>query len=280
MIPRVIHRFVAQQEIPTGKLEELRFEWAYRKVNPKLFLSFHQPPDVIVNEHELKAADGAEWPYVDRIEGIWSPNLVSELLRKALIVKCHEKGLEYCSRTHLHYFPSGTIEGDRLKYTQPDGSKNWVNASGQRKFWQPSGSSDYRYYLAPDFSIAQNLFDDFVVLVRIRIRFSDTAGKVLAKRTAVSRRKHLCKDWWNNDWLNRVCAVCQHLAEDGRITIGTQPKEQITINAVPLSWNAPLGINETALNRLSYERSAILTASDDDEPDESENDNDSVNHHL
>jgi hypothetical protein len=176
--------------------------------------------------------------------------------------------LQYCPDSHLHYFPKGLLEGNRLKYTRPDGSKTFVNAVGQRKFWRPSGSEEYQYYLAPVFSVAQNLFDDFVILVRIRIRLSNTDGEALPKRTAISRRKHLCKDWWNKEWLNRVLATCQYLAEDGKVTIGERQEEQVIINAIPFHMNAPLGVNEAVLDQLSYERSGLLTGQDDSELDE------------
>jgi hypothetical protein len=267
-MPEVVHCFQSQKRIPDDRLQELRFEWAYRKVKLGLFLSFHQPPSTIVNQYQLRLVGDKSWRENENIHRISSRNLVSELLRKSLIVKCHERGLQHCSYTNLHYFPTGLVEGDRLKYTRPDGAKTYVNAVGQRKFWRPSESEKYRYYLAPSFYVAQDLFDDFVVLIRIRIRLSDTSGRALSKRTANSRRKHLCKDWWNNDWLNRTFAVCQYLAEDAMIIIGEQKEEQIFINAVPVHMNAPISINESVLDQLSYERSEQLAHQDDGESDE------------
>lgn len=263
-LPPVIHRFKVRKEIPGERLEQLKAEWAYRLVNSSMLLSFHQPPSSIANEYQIHPAGGASWQDVEKINEIWAPNLVSELLGKSLIVKCHEKGLLQCSDTHLHYFPSGLVNGDRLKFIRPDGSKTYVNSVGQRKYWRPAGSEEYCYYLAPSFSVSQNLFDDFVILVRIRIRFTDTDGATLLKRTAQSRRKHLCQGWWNNDWLNRILAVCQFLAEDSKITIGGKSEEQIVINAIPLSLQAPEGINEAALDELSYERAALLDERDDE----------------
>jgi len=250
-MPEVTLRFEAEYAVPKSRLRELQLEWAYRRVNAKLFLSFHPPPLSVANEYQMKPTGSEAWRSVERIDGIWSRNLVSELLRKSLIVKCHEKGLQYCPHTKLHYFPWGLVREGRLKFTRPDGSKTYVKAAGERKYWRPSGSERYRYYLAPVFSVVQDLLGDFAILVYVRIRLSDTAGKALPRRTANSRRKHLCKDWWNKEWLDRLFAICYYLADDGKITIGEQSEDQIIINAVPVHMNAPLGVNEDALDQLS-----------------------------
>ena len=120
------------------------------------------------------------------------------------------------------------------------------------------------------FFVVQNLFDAFVVLVRTQIRLTDMDGVALPKRIAQSRRKHLCKSWWNNDWLNRLLAVCQFLAEDGRVVIGGKLEEQVVINAAPLSLYAPEGINEAVLDELSYERAELLAERDDESEDEAD----------
>ncbi len=268
-IPECIHRFETPYKISRTKSEEFKFEWAYRQVNPTLFLSFQHPPSTLIDEHQLRlSGKDVAWRDVETIHGIWSRKLVSELLRKSLIVKCHQKGLQYCPSTYLQYFPPGLVESDHLKYTKPDGAKSFVNAVGQRKFWRPSGSEEYRYSLAPVFSVVQNLFDDFTILVRVRIRFLDVEGKVLPARTALSRRKHLCKSWWNHDWLNRVLAICQFLADEDKIVIGEQEEEYIIIDPVPLRVNAPVGIDETVLEQLSYERSELLAQQEESESEE------------
>lgn len=270
-LPEIIYRFEAKQEISSTKLESLQFKWAFREVHPKSFLSFHQPPMSIADEFKLAPAGNALWRRVKRIDGIWAQNLVSELLRKSLIVKCHEKGLRYCPSTKTSYFPWGLVEKGRLYFLRPDGSETYRQVVGERSFWQPStGSQKYRYYIAPDFYVVQDLLDDFTVLVRIRVRISNTSGQLLPGRTANSRRKRLCKDWWNKEWLYRLLAVCQYLAEDDKITIGESQKERIIIDAIPLKLIAPLGIDETALNQLSFERSESLIEQDEANQMESE----------
>lgn len=259
-IPPVIYRFKALRTIPKERLEALKSDWSYRKVDKVgsiTFLSFHKPPASIAKEYGISEKGGGLWPEVEKIDGIWSPNLVSELIRKALVVKCHQEGLKYCPETGLLYFPPGLVKNNRLNFTRPnDVSKTWVAPHGERTY-RPQRK--YRYALAPVFFVHQDLFDDFTVLIRMRVRLSDTKGKAFTdKRTIVSRRKHLCKNWWNNDWLSRVFAVSQFLADDGKITIGEPRDAQIIIDATPLHLSAPVGINEDALGAPSLERPESL----------------------
>ena len=272
-IPQVIYRFKVPRQISEKRLDKLRFEWSYREVDSHTFLSFHKPPASASKEYGLIEKGGALWvaPKVEKIHGIWIPNLVSELIQKALIVKCYQKGLQYCPKTKLLYFPSDLVNNNRLNFTRPDsGSKTYAAASGKRKH---QSGSEYRYFLAPVFSVRQDLFDDFTVLIRIRIRLSDTKGQPFSnKRTIVSRRKHLCKNWWNKEWFNRTLAISQFLADGKKIIIGKQQDEQIIIDAIPLHFNAPIGINEEALSEIKQEQIELLRSydeySDEDGEDE------------
>ena len=269
-IPEVIHRFKVQGVIPKERLETLKCEWSYRKFNYNTFFSFHQPPSSIADQYSIIETVDALWSKVERIDGIWSLNLVSELIRKSLIVKCYQKGLKYCPETELLYFHPDLVENNRLDYTRPDGSKTYVRASGKRKYRL---GHEYLYFLAPDFYVRQDLFDAFTALIRIRVRLSNTEGKPFTdKRTIDSRRKHLCKNWWNNDWLSRILAVSQFLADGEKIAIGEQRDEQIIVETIPLHLNAPIGINESALDELSYERSELLRIYDEYSDEDINND--------
>jgi hypothetical protein len=274
--PKIIHRLRSERGISLRESREIQFGWAHRRVNSRTVLCFHQPRHKVRDKYQFTFSGGASCADTERIEGIWVPNLISELIRKSLVVKCHEKGLLYCPVTNLHYFPFGSLAGNRLKYTRPDGRRTFVNAAGERKYWQPVGSDYYRYHLAPVFYVSQKLFDDFVVLAQVRIRLTDTKGVPLSGRKVQSRRKHLCRDWWNNDWLNRTLAIYQHLADNEKIVIGMRENERIVIDAMPFRLEAPMAIDEDRLDMLGAQEVRLGAAQDYDEPEEDEEDDDSV----
>ena len=264
-IPRNIVFFKANQEIPRDAWSKLRHQWAFRKTG-NLFLSFQFPPEEIANQLEINQVGTAPWTRMTQIEGINSKNLVSELLKKSLYVKSHEKGLKFCNESKLDYFPSGLFDGERLYFTRPDNSRTFVKVAGQRKYIT---GEYYQYNLAPTFYIDQNLFGDFTLLIGTRIRLTDVNGVVLASRTAISRRKHLCKYWWNREWFNRFLAICEFLSADGEITIGHHTNQKIAIKATPMQVVAPIGINEDEIENLAYYRNEYLTSISDGGLDDS-----------
>ena len=257
-LPENIKLFKPEKEIPSEDYIQLRNDWSYRQKG-NLFISFHHPPAKIIEQYSLKTVGSFSWRLKSKIEGIDTHNLVSELIRKALLVKCYAKGMEYCSVSNLYYFPIGLLDNERLNYTRTDGLKTYVKATGKRKFWKPTGSEFYHYHLAPDFYIVQDLYDDFVALIRVRIRLTDNENSPLTGKIVNSRRKHLCRDWWNNDWLNRILAICKFLSDDdGSIRLGESSKEQIVVSAQPFSAISPVSINEDVLGELSHERTQLL----------------------
>lgn len=266
-LPDRILRFAPAQAITGEKQHALISQWAFRAVSDKLFLSFHFPPQSLMNDCDLRFVGRGGWKGEERVEGINTKNLVSELIRKALLVKCGQKGLVYCQVTGLYYFPFGLVPGDKLRYRWPNGRTNFINTVGERKYSRGKGDEYYRYYLAPEFYISQNLQDEFTVLIRTRVRITDVNGIPLPFRKGNSRRKDLCKGWWNSEWLSRMLAICQFLADGSNVVIGAEKAEQIAISAEPVCLLAPTGIDETALGSESYEREDILLGREEDTDD-------------
>lgn len=276
-VPEVIHRFTSEQNLDRDASVGFGLVWSFRQVDPTTFLSFHPPPEHLREKLKMKQAGGASWPYVSAIDGISTGTLVFELIRKALVVACIRRGLAFCKDRRLLYFQTGAVPGDRLYFMKPDGSRSHINTVGKRTFWRPGSSSEYRYSLAPDFWMERTPSGVLTVITRIRIRLTDLNGVLLKRRTAESRRKHLCEDWWNDDWLHRILAIMQFLGNGGDITIGELPSDTIIISTQPHEWTVPIGIDETALPRAVSSRQEVLahaleTDEDDDDQDEADDD--------
>lgn len=253
-VPIHIHRFEAQRDISYNAQQDVRLQWAFHTISPKVFLSFQEPDNATMNRYKLSRVDSVAWADEKKVFDVWTRDLIIELLRKALVVRCQEKGLHFCRQTGMQYFPTGLVPDERLRFTKPNGSKTFVQATGQRAYWRPQGSEEYRYALSPAFYTFRWPFDDFIATLRVRVRITDTAGNILPKRTGNSRRKHLCGDWWNAEWFSRLLAICQFLSDDGKIVIGRSIDEQIVLNAIPVNMTAPISINEAALNQQSFTR--------------------------
>jgi hypothetical protein len=257
-IPQVIHRYCSRIALPPEQEGELSLQWAFRQVTPQSFLGFHRAPRDKEKELGITSAGGASWSDVPEMDGIATRNLVPELIRKSLIVTSVQKGLYFCKDRRTLYFPSGLLRSDRLYFVKPDGGTSFVNVVGKRKYWRPSLSSEYRYHLAPVFSVQRTVDGGLVVVMRVRVHLTDTKGTVLQPRAALSRRKHLCGDWWNEDWLHRTLAIMQFLAVNGTITCGDDVDSTVRVSAVPDEWTVPVSIDERAISQSSDIRKEIL----------------------
>ncbi len=263
-LPNTVYRLQAETDIPREKAAELRFSWAYRRVNEERLLSFEKPPSFIKDQYGITEVEQTSWADTDYIEGIRTRHLIRELIRKSLVVKCHEKGLLYCHDAKLQYFPSGLAENDRLKLVRPDGLKTFVLAAGKRTYYTPKGLREYQYHLAPTFEVRSDLTSDFMAILRVRLRFCTPEGRAITGKAANARRKNLTDDWWNKEWFNRFLAVCQYLADDGTISIGEEEPARIVIDMTPAHLDAAFGVDETALDALSVDRQSLLGQESDD----------------
>lgn len=263
-IPPRILRFEAENDLSSQSIQELKFVWSFRKLSSRVLVSLHHPGSALLNKHRLQRTEALAWANKEQLYDVKTRDLLVELIRKALSVKCHQKGLVYCPDTRLHFFSTNLVPDDRLKFTRPDGSKTYVLATGQRTYWRPSGSQVYKYHLAPVFSVMLWPFDTYTVITQVSVRITDEAGILLQRQIRNSRRKHLCRDWWNREWFNRMLAVCQFLAdEQGKISISDSLGEDIILNATPLTMTAPFSINEQVLQQGSFERDEDALPNDD-----------------
>lgn len=258
-LPELIRRFKPSREVERYETASWNGSWAFKWISPTKIVSFQEPPKEIADRFGLASSGSAAWRHMPDVDGILTSNLISELLRRSLYVKCIERGMQYCRDTKMYYFPWDTHNGQRLQIERPDGKKTWTKPVGEKKHWTPRAVTYYRYSLSPDFTIQLGLGDEFAAALQIRVRSTDAEGRPLSKALIISRRKHLCKDWWNNDWFNRTLAIAQFLSNGAaEISIGTIPEQQIVFSASPLNWEVPVSINESALENAKEKRSEVV----------------------
>ena len=262
-IPETIHRFESLHGIPSSMMDQLSSRWTFRKVNPTKFLSFHFPPDEDASEFKLSKQGGGAWRHIDDIDGIPVKNLVPELIRKSLMVACQKKGLKFCNKSFLLYFPAGLLKSDRYYFDFYDGTKTFIQVYGERKYYRPGASEQFKYYLSPNFYVVERGNGIYDVITHVHIRFTDASGKPLEGRKILSRRKRLCKDWFNDEWSKRVVGIMHFLGSEGKIEIGKSEKDMLVINSFPREWVVPLSINEAALSYESVTVNDIIKDSSD-----------------
>ncbi len=267
-IPAALQMFRCDTPIDYRDIGELASKWAFRRISPTSFVSFQPPPATSPRMRSLKWAGAKSWMDFANFEGIPCDHLVLELITKSIRVHLAKKGLLYCPMKHHLFFPEGLPKSNRLYFKKPDGAKSFINTTGIRTFWRPTGSSKYRYSLAPYLRASGDPCTNSVyILARIYIRITDENNGLLTDNSAKTRRKDLCRGWWNDDWLSRVLAIAQFLSEDGiSICMGHTESDLLKINCNPDEWSTCLGIDEASLfSPDKIREEAMILGADPDE---------------
>jgi hypothetical protein len=174
------------------------------------------------------------------------------LLKEALRAHSLMRGLRESTDGEYLYFPDGLAPANRLTVHSYDGTKTWVNAVGERSAWTGTGTEKFRYHLALAFRPALERYGTPVIQVRNRVYLTDMAGRPLEGIKLNRRRKLLCKDWWNREWLNRFLGSIEWLAAGSdEIALGTRAASRLVIRAQPITLDAADGIDEGNLSPLA-----------------------------
>lgn len=258
-LPKTILSFSAKKEIQWLDSKNWRIPWGFRKAGRNSYLSFTNPPQEVQEEYKLSLDARFKFAERESILGIDIEHLRTELIKKTVQAFCIQRGLLFCSETYNLYFPDGLLENDKLAFLDPLlGKQTFVTSYGRRKFWRPTGSEYYRYYLAPNFYLTSYSTDKQALLLRIRLRITDDSGVPLTRFKANSRRKNLCRDWWNHDWLKRVLAVSSFLSDGKEIIEIGGGDDTVRISAKPTEFTSPLALDEVSVGasgiRMSVEK--------------------------
>jgi len=248
-LPEVVHRFSASADVLFDDVASFRKEWVCRRVSPKQLLAFEKPPASIAERFDIKPAGGACWRCMPTVDGISSRDLIVSLIHASINHIFAVRGLEYSTRQRNWHVPQGLLEGNWLRYGKPDGSAGRKLAVGERTYVSGSNREVYRYHMSPSLSVLRGTTDPFVLVLRNRVFLTDADGKPLEGRSIPSRRKHLCKNWWNDNWLARALGVLHYLAGgETQITIGREPDSQVVISSLPYKFMVDVSIDETRAN--------------------------------
>lgn len=248
---------------PLRLLDQLPSAWSRYEVSEKRVIAFGPPPrDIPRKRYQIIAEK--EWRQIDAIEGAPSRDIVSNLLKQAFSETLLQWRLKRDPATGLIYFPKGSFPKNKVKYQGRNGRKTWIAVVGEKKF----RGRLYRYHLAPDFQIRQDLGPDFVAQLKIRLFLTDLTGKPLAPVAAIPRRKHATSSWFNQQWLNRVWALASFLARNRSQIVLLDRNDPVVLRATPISGNVSVSIAESELRILRKEIEAHATDWTEEEDEE------------
>ena len=239
--------------------------WPYYELAGDRAVSFTLPPAEMPKDCYTQE-EVFLWRDCDTYEGIRSRDIVSNLLWQSIACTLLHRGLKREATRGVIYFPRGLIRKNKIKYLGRGGKRTWISVVGEKRF----RGKPYRYNLAPDFQIRQDLGQDFMAQMKIRVVLTDTKGKSLDHASIVARRKHLTSSWFNRHWLNRVLATASFLSKGQPRIVLLDPGDPVILTATPIAGEVNSAINEANLKSLRQELAASATGWEEDESKEGE----------
>lgn len=243
-IPNKIHLVRFIDELSSHEREVLQDRWAFYSKDNFHVYAFTPPPDPEIFQYGT--IEKIDWKNQETISGIYSENIVKNLLKNSLYVKCLQKGLRR-SEVGRIYFPFGLLRNDNLTFKDYTGRKNHFQVAGERHY-----PYEYRYNLAPFFHI-KKINDDFIVQIFISFYITELSGSPIDSNKATTRQKALRKSLYNNDFLIRCLGVCEYLSNENMEIVIGDGDEQIVFDGRLITLESPVSIDESKAKEILEE---------------------------
>ena len=261
-VPRFVRLYELARAGSAKHLANVRHSWPHWAISPSRFLAFGPPLSDSQWTRSLREVGEVDWGSTRLVDGFETLNVVKSLIHRCLEGVMESRGMKFNHMAKRWYLPMKESRNPRLRFTLPNGQKSSVSSGGERTFWSSGYSEKYRYYLSPSFSLLRDQIDPFVLMLRTHIYLTDVHGRPLERQKAISRRKHLCKDWFNEQWTARTLAMAQSLADDDTsLRYGPSSEQQLVISAIPISLEA----SKRLLDELADQPDDYLMGRDDDQ---------------
>ncbi len=149
---------------------------------------------------------------------------------------------ELSNRARCFYFVRGAIDKDRLYFENSSGRRTYRDVIGYAtrndgvRYWHYGINGKPALAPVPHF------------VVKGHVLFSSEGTKLWENRDRIAAaRRNQCKNWWNDEWRDRMLAVMNHLAgPDGAIAIPISPSLSLTLHPVPERFESPVSYIDPA----------------------------------
>lgn len=167
------------------------------------------------------------------------PGLLSHILRIAWERRMDASPMEpheMSSRAKCFYFRQNTIKDDRLYFEGVEQKRAYRDVVG---YATKLGKKRYWHY---GINAKPSLSPEIQFVVKGHVLFSDDGARIWESKEKLAKaRRNQCKNWWNDEWRDRMLAVMTYLADDkGNIAIPVAPEVDLTIHSWPTTFESPV----------------------------------------
>ena len=167
------------------------------------------------------------------------PGLLTQILRLAwerMMERTTLHTYEMSSRSKCFYFRQNTVKDDRLFFEGVDSKRAYRDVVG---YATKLGRKRHWHY---GISVKPTLHPQFQFVVKGNVLFSDNGTTIWDNKDKLAKaRRNQCKNWWNDEWRDRMLAVMTYLGDEaGNITIPVGPGINLIVHRWPTAFVSPI----------------------------------------
>jgi ribA/ribD-fused uncharacterized protein len=261
-IPKKLYRYEHRNACNVAQAVQLQKEWPHYRENASVCWSFEPPPESAISKFDFSFRGACEdWRGADSPD-INFFNLGKKVLNASFTHKFLSAGLLQEPATGVLFVPKGATP-ERFSYHLPSERKSWILTTGLRRIKRPDRVETFRYHLSPECRVLLDYFGSDIVQFRTRLHLTDEKGVSLDPKLIQKRRKTICKSWWNYQWLARLFATLELLADQsGKIRIGVSG--DIELSRWPRMLLTETSLDEELLKPASLAAEEFIDSMKDD----------------
>ena len=234
---------VAQQPYPAVARGESLISFADTDEIPELL-----PPGVsVVESSELSSL----LPVTSLVPGggrpIKADSISRWLIRLGFERLCLQRGLrrhKMANGLQCRFFPKGLLENDTTRFSSVHGRPARRKLVGFRSVVGRNRERRLRYW---HFGVhAHAAFEPMRVLsLTPHVLFSNDGHHIWPSKARLhAARRSQCKDWWNDDWRDRLLGTMAWLGDDNVVSIRLSGRSKLEISTDPVTFESPVTYRE------------------------------------
>jgi hypothetical protein len=204
--------------------------------------------------HDFLLADLLNDEKATFIDSMQTRNVITSLLTQAWELYIKQRGLDTYRLANgmiCGYFKTGQLEKDKITFNGVDGKSTWRRMIGYKSVKSRLETDKKRYW---HFAISAkpHLRATKFFSINPHVLFSDDGTAIWTDTDKMHRAKmRQCKNWWNDDWRDRLLAFMNWLAnENGEIKISLSSQLFISVSSLPLVFTSPIQFNDPTTNQV------------------------------
>jgi hypothetical protein len=170
---------------------------------------------------------------------------LSQILRVAWERLMKDRGLPQhalANNAKCGYFPAGLVEKDTLHFTGVDGEKSRRSVVGYKTIPGAVPKQSLKRYWHLGIQGKPMQYPELAYVIKPHVLFSSDGKEIWVSKGKLARaRRNQCKNWWNDEWRDRITAVMTWLAGEGsNIKIPLGEDVFLEVQKTPLLFESPV----------------------------------------